>query len=157
MRMKLYLMRHGDYVADVLQTGGPLSDKGRNDITQIAKFIAPLHLSVTALFHSNKLRAQQTAELLKESIKATRGTQIHQKIAPNDEAKEFANEIIDADETIFVVSHLPFLARLVSVLVVGNEDCDLVTFEPGTVVALSQVETRRFTIDWVLTPQLFSA
>ncbi len=39
-----------------------------------------------------------------------------------------------------VVGHLPFMGRLVSHLVAGSEDADVVAFQPGTVACLERAD-----------------
>ncbi len=52
-----------------------------------------------------------------------------------------------------VVGHLPFLDRLASVLVAGDEDAHVVRFRNAGLVALAETEGG-FAVSWVLLPEL---
>lgn len=153
--MKLYLMRHGEYMTEDLQHTGALSKKGTNDINLIANFLKPANIHVSNIFHSGKLRAQQTAEIMATSIIAKEPLQARNKLDPQDDVTAFIDEIIDWEQDLLVVGHLPFMGRLVSKLVVGNENKEIVAFYPGTLVCLERIENSPWIIDWVLFPDLF--
>ena len=56
------------------------------------------------------------------------------------------------DGTMFV-GHLPQLGKLVSYLVVGDENSDIVKFTNAAVVCIEQDESG-FYIDWLLKPSM---
>jgi phosphohistidine phosphatase len=53
-----------------------------------------------------------------------------------------------------LVGHLPFLEKLASVLLCGNEDAKLVLFRYGAIVCLEQKEDKAWAVLWVLTPEM---
>jgi phosphohistidine phosphatase len=53
-----------------------------------------------------------------------------------------------------VVGHLPFMAKMVSYLVTGNEDSNIVAFKPGSVVCLQQDAEEHWQIQWMLRPDI---
>ena len=65
--MKLYLVQHGDALAKDIDADRPLSEKGQSDVKRIASFLAG-RMEVSRVMHSGKTRAQQTAELLADSM-----------------------------------------------------------------------------------------
>lgn len=153
--MKLYLMRHGDYVMDMAQQMDVLSETGKNDIGKMADFLTRFNLRVSNILHSEKFRAKQTAELIAQGVTSAEAPQPHSGLQPNDEVAAFANEINQWREDTLVVGHLPFMGRLVSQLLVGNEYKEIVDFQTGTLVCLEQIEQDRWLLNWVLTPSLF--
>jgi phosphohistidine phosphatase len=54
-----------------------------------------------------------------------------------------------------VVGHLPFMARLVSHLVVEDEDKPLTAWQPGSIVCLERADHTHWQINWMLRPELF--
>lgn len=152
--MKLYLVRHGDYVTSGPQQQDVLSERGINQIQQLANFLLPLSIRVARSFHSGKNRAQQTAELLAPSIHCEQPMEARNGLNPNDDVVAFANEITSWEEDRFIVGHLPFMSRLVSYLVIGNENKEIVTFQTGTLVCLEAIDTKRWVIQWIIQPNL---
>jgi phosphohistidine phosphatase len=153
--MKLYLARHGDYTLN--STGvDVLSERGTNDITYVAKWIKPMNLAVSHIFHSGKNRAQQTAELLAEGFICEEGPVSHAGLNPNDEVATIVSEVLIEENNMLLVGHLPFMDRLVSLLLTGQDSKNIINFQTGTLVCLSQIDQFRWVIDWVLTPSMFS-
>jgi phosphohistidine phosphatase len=52
-----------------------------------------------------------------------------------------------------VVGHLPFMAKLVSHLVTGDDSPTLVAYQPGAVVCLELIE-KDWQINWMVRPEL---
>jgi phosphohistidine phosphatase len=53
-----------------------------------------------------------------------------------------------------VVSHLPFMGKLASRLVAGDEAASVVMFTPGTVICLERGEQGSWSIAWMIRPEL---
>jgi phosphohistidine phosphatase len=53
-----------------------------------------------------------------------------------------------------IVGHLPFLEKLASLLVCGEESARVVLFRYGAVVRLDQKEDRSWAVRWILTPEM---
>jgi phosphohistidine phosphatase len=153
--MKLYVARHGDYSMEMAQQMDVLTENGINEMTVLANFLSPLDIHVSNILHSGKFRAQQSAEILAKGFHCEQAVQLQAGLNPNDDVKAFANEISHWDTDVLIVSHLPFVGRLISELVTQNENHNLIDFKTGTFVCLEQLEHTRWIINWVLTPELF--
>jgi hypothetical protein len=57
-------------------------------------------------------------------------------------------------EDLMLVSHLPFLEKLTSFLLCGDENVRLVLFRYGAIVCLEQTEDKRWAVRWILTPEM---
>jgi phosphohistidine phosphatase len=147
--MKLYLVRHGEYVPNAT---GPLSGKGREDIQHLAAAVRCMGMAAANIFHSSKLRAKQTAEILSQALFENQPIELHPGLNPDDSVITFAHEIAALDQDILVVGHFPFMPRLVGFLVVGNENKEVIDFQPGTLACLSKIENDRWIIEWVWRP-----
>lgn len=150
--MKLYLARHGAYHLDVVQGLDALTEQGTNDIKQLVSLLKPWQLSVASILHSGKHRAQQTAELLTEAFHSAKPPLVHAGLKPDDDIADIVAEITHSDEDMLIVGHLPFMGRLVSQLLTGNDAQEIVNFQTGTLVCLSQLDKTHWMIDWVLAP-----
>lgn len=151
--MKLYLVQHARAASEQVDPQRGLTEEGRGEIEKVAAFIKPLNLCVDYLWHSGKKRAEQTAEILAESIKIKILT-IHDGLGPNDDVKVFKNEVVSAGSDIMVVGHLPFLSKLASLLLAGAESANTVAFKNGGIVCLKYSEENQWQIDWVVIPEL---
>jgi phosphohistidine phosphatase len=159
--MHLYLVQHGTAVPKDEDPARPLSDSGRLSIQKAASFLARSQLDISGIVHSGKLRAAQTALLLAETLGPGRVVEeCLYPIGPNDSIdllydaiESGPTEQIASDK--MVVGHLPFLSKLLSRLVCGDELETVVHFRPGTIVALERGGNGDgWSIDWVLKPEL---
>ena len=152
--MRLYLVQHGDAVSKEVDPERPLSDQGRADVERMASFLGKTGMQVSRVLHSGKKRAEQTAELLAASVGAGGGLEKTLGIAPLDPTEAFAKAIAEWTEDTMVVGHLPFMGKLVSHLLVGEEAALTVAFCPGTVVCLERGEGESWSMDWMIRPEL---
>lgn len=153
--MKLYLARHGEYRIDDVIAGNPLSEQGKAAIAALAQFLQPLHMEVDAIWHSGKLRAKQTAELLSKAFICQQAIQEQPGLNPLDDVDEFAHHLhLWEENDLLLVGHMPFMSRLIAKLLVQAEDKELVRFQPGTLVCLEKNAGTDWVIHWVLGPFL---
>ena len=152
--MKVYLVRHGDAVSSDVDRQKPLSKQGRADIRKIASFIRPLGISVEHIWHSGKLRAAQTAEILAGAVDVERNCSTRDGLAPNDDVTTIADELEAYDKDLMIVGHLPFLAYLTSLLLAGSETTDVVVFDAGAIACLDRRDPGQWQINWMTTPGL---
>jgi len=154
--MKLYLVQHAKAASKEIDPQRPLTEEGLRDIKKVAEFIKPLDLSVDYLWHSGKKRAAQTAEVLAGVIKVNKTLTGRGGLGPNDDVNVLANEFVSAMDDIMIVGHLPFLAKLASLLLTGSESADTVVFKQGGIVCLNRCEEDKWQIDWMVTPELLA-
>ncbi len=150
--MKLYLVQHGESVSKDVDPGRPLSAHGENDVKQLAESLRVSGLTVNKVLHSSKMRAHQTAEILGEALLISGEVEVTDGINPNDPVQGFSIRAHKFKHDTMVVGHLPFMAKMVSYLVTGNEDADIVAFKPGSVVCLQQDGEEHWQVQWMLRP-----
>jgi len=137
--MRLYLVQHGEAVPEDVDPDRPLSDIGRADVSRVAGFLAEAGVPVDRILHSGKTRARQTADAFAAALAP--GAVVAQTeggIVPKDPTDWLAEAAAAWTDDVLVVGHLPFMGRVVSRLVAGNEDAGVVAFTPGTVVCLER-------------------
>ena len=155
--MRLYLVQHGEAVSKEVNPDRPLSDNGRRDVERLAAFLAKCGVQVACVVHSGKTRATQTAGLIAAALAPGREVQMLQGLGPEDPAQPLANQIGSWMSDKLVVGHLPQLGRLVSWLVVGNQDHDIVSLRPGSAVCLEREEgASHWRLLWMLRPGMLS-
>lgn len=151
--MKVYLVRHGEAVSSQSNPQRPLSEQGRADIRKVASFIKPLGISVEHVWHSGKLRAAQTAEILADSIKAEKGCSEHEALGPDEDVTIIVDELDAYNTDLMIVGHLPYLAYLASLLIAGGETADVAAFDAGSIACLNRSDPGRWRIEWMITPK----
>lgn len=152
--MKLYLVQHAKAAPKEIDPDRSLTEEGLRDIQKVAAFIKPLNLQVDYLWHSGKKRAAQTAEVLAEAVKLDEGVTARDGLAPNDDVTALANDLAAATEDIAIVGHLPFLAKLASLLLAGSESVNTVAFKNASIVCLTRSDENRWQMDWMVIPEL---
>ena len=151
--MDLYLMQHGEAKAESEDPARPLTERGRQEVERVARHAARLPLGVALVEHSSKLRARQTAEIVASCLEPRPRVQERPGLAPNDDPGDLARALQDASEPRLLVGHLPHLARLASLLVVGDAARPILAFRMGALVALKR-EAEGFRLRFVLPPEL---
>ena len=152
--MKLYLVQHGDSLEKESDPERPLSAKGIKEIEMLAEFLSTRMPMVSTIFHSGKLRAKQTAELVALKISSNNGVQKLFGIEPTDPIAPMAYEIESWSEDTMLAGHLPFMSKLVSKLTTGDESIPIVNYEPGSIVCLEKIIEKKWLIQWMLRPTL---
>ena len=153
--MRLYLVQHG--LAEVLEgeTERSLTEKGRADLARIATFIdAQAGFSVTAIYHSGKLRASQTAALLAHHISSSGGMVETDGLEPTADPGIWATRLTMRYEDIMLVGHLPHLSRLAAVLLTGKTAPEVVTFQNSGIVCLERDIDREWSLRWMVIPEI---
>ena len=148
--MEFYLVRHGEAVSQTVNGQRPLTPGGRRDVARIGRAAAQRGIQPSQIFHSGLLRAQQTAEILSESLGRVEGVQELVGLRPDDDPMIAKAELESSTVSLMLVGHLPHMSRLASFLVAGDADRELVEFAPATVLGLSY-EDYRWKILWKLT------
>ncbi len=154
--MKLYLVQHGHAVSKEQDPQRPLSEKGIADLNKMADFIKPMNIAVDYLWHSEKKRAIQTAEVLAEVIEVNEDIRAREGLNPNDDVNVLEKELRSIDGNVMVVGHMPFLGKLASLLLSGSEAAGIVRFQQGGIVCLSCDEESGWQIQWMVVPEILS-
>jgi phosphohistidine phosphatase len=150
--MRLYLFQHGESLEKEEDAHRALSEAGVADVERMAAFLARAGVKASRVLHSGKTRARQTAEIVAQSMT---DTTLHPLfgIDPLDDVLPIADIVEDWNEDTAIVGHLPFMARLVSYLTVGDPKSEITAYEPGSVVCLERGE-HGWEIEWMLRPSL---
>ena len=154
--MKLYLVQHAKAASKDVDPQRPLTEEGRRDIQKVSAFIKPLNLSVDYLWHSGKKRAQQTSEILADVVEVRKEMAAHDGLAPDDDVKALKDELMSDRQDIIIVGHLPFLSKLVSLLLTSSESSNTVAFKNGGIVCLDYSDDNQWQLDWMIIPELLA-
>jgi len=151
--MRLYLVRHATAQPDHQNPRRPLSERGRQEVAKIAEFIRDKNVKIGALWHSTKLRAIQTAEILAPALQIDQGVLQREGLSPNDPIAPIQKEIETCRSDLMIVGHLPFVSLMASKLLTGNSGSDIISFYAATIVCL-EGEGDNWRLAWMITPDL---
>jgi len=154
--MHLYLVQHGAAKSEAEDPHRGLTNEGRRDVERIAKFLAPLRLSLDRIEHSGKLRARQTAEIFAAYLRPAEGTHEIAGLAPHDDVEPVRARLQQESKNLMVVGHLPHLSHLASRLLGLERNRAVVRFQMAGVVRLDRDEAGQWEVRWVFPPELLS-
>ena len=152
--MRLYLAQHGEACTKEQNPDRPLTDRGAKDIDRIGEFLKQAGVRFDRVVHSGKLRAVQTAERLANAIAPGLELETSGLINPNDNPKAFDWQSESWNKEILVVGHLPFMAKLVSHLLIENENKFITAYQPGSIVCLEHNSNSNWQLVWMIRPEL---
>ncbi len=153
--MHLYCVRHGEANSADVDPQRGLTDKGKSDVTKVAQFLKQRDLHLSHILHSPKLRAVQTAQLFAEHLGITQVDECDSILDEDADLEAILGVINTLHENTMIVGHLPFMAKLISALVINNEDYfPIVNYPPGAVVCLDHYENGRWIVNWILRPNI---
>jgi phosphohistidine phosphatase len=154
--MNVYLVQHAKATSKEIDPKRPLSEMGTREMRKVAAFIKPLNLKVDYLWHSEKTRAIQTANTLKEAIKINKVVNSRNDIGPTDDVTKLAKELQSATDDIMIVGHLPFLSKLASLLLTGSESANIMSFKNAGIVCINRSDEKLWQIEWIITPEIIA-
>lgn len=120
--MDVYLMRHGEAVAEAEDPRRPLTRRGRDQVERVCRRAVVDGLRVSQVLHSGKLRARETAEILAHCAEPAAGVREIEGLDPRADPFIAKAEIEVRDKTVVLVGHMPHLGRLASLLLTGEPD-----------------------------------
>lgn len=153
--MKLYLVQHGQAEPKQVDRERPLTATGRTEVLRVAEQLRSAGVTVSAVEHSGKTRAEQTAAILSRAL-AEGALARRDGIAPNDPVAPLVAAASELERDLMVVGHQPFMGRAAAALVVGRDEPPVVRFQPGSVACLARQDDGSWVLDWFVVPALAS-
>ena len=152
--MRIYIVRHGQAASSDADPQRGLTQAGRAQVEKVAEYLKSRNLSVDCVWHSGKTRAEQTAQILAEAMTVKEGVTAHVGLSPNDYVGLIRDEIESAGQDVMIVSHLPLVGILTSLLLTGSQSAWLIGFREATTACLERPSDNHWQIEWVVTPQI---
>lgn len=149
--MSLFLVQHGKNLPKDVDPEKGLSDEGKNDVERMAAAARERGVGVSAIKHSGKKRARETADIFAEALNPSKGVQVMEGLAPMDDVTKMD---LTGDEDVMLVGHLPFMEKLTSYLIAGSPDrSPVLKFQNGGIACLNRdAEADAWFIKWTLFP-----
>lgn len=153
--MKLFCVRHGEAFSADEDPNRALTPKGNDDVARVANYLKTQDVHMDEVLHSQKLRAKQTANIFANALSVDQINETDTLLDAEGDVTPLADMIPGMSGNVMLVGHLPFLYKLISELVINDENnYPLVNYPPGTVVCLEYGENQRWVISWILRPDL---
>lgn len=152
--MQLYVARHAEAENEARGGERPLTEAGRQDARRVARALAAAGVSVAQVWHSPKLRARETADLLAGAVGAGAGLEERADLQPLSDPSSALDAVREADGPVLLVGHLPHVERLASLLLTGDDAAEVVDIPPGGVLRFVSGEGRDWRLTWFVTPGL---
>ena len=150
--MRLYLVQHGEAKSEAEDPERSLTIRGEEETRKISDAAKKLGIRPSRIYHSGKKRAEQTAGIIAEAFGLS--VQLGQGLNPNDDVRPWVERISGEAEDLVIVGHLPFLEKLASVLVYGDERAKAVMFRYSAIVCLEKKESGRWAVDRIIKPEM---
>lgn len=151
--MLLYLVQHAESLSKEEDPTQSLSEKGIETIKKVAAYAAKLDIKAHQIFHSGKLRAMQTAQVMADYIKTEKGVSETDGLIPMDDPQIWFERISEMREDIMLVGHLPHLARLSALILCGDKDKNIIDFKRAGIVCLKRFENGNWLVQWMIIPE----
>ncbi|MDX1673945.1 MAG: phosphohistidine phosphatase SixA [Longimicrobiales bacterium] len=151
--MQLYLIQHGKAKSKDEDPDRPLTEEGRREVETVMLLMMQ-YGAITApeVLHSGKRRAAETAEIVGRKLDAS--VEEADGLQPMDDPGVWEERLIDREQDVVLVGHLPHLPKLASLLLSGDEEAELVEFTNGGVVCLRRDDEGRWALRWSIPPSL---
>lgn len=137
---KIILGRHGLSTSTLENPERPLAIAGRQHAEQMSSWLDGCGYEVEEIIHSAKLRARQTAKIFGSRL-GLHAAHVREVagLKPHDHPAPVADNIEVDRRSIMIVSHLPFLNRLASLMLVGDPERIQFQFSDAGVLILARV------------------
>jgi phosphohistidine phosphatase len=147
---KLYFAQHGIAVNKNDDPERPLATDGISQTKAIAKQLRQSDIPISAIFHSDKLRAQQTADIFSSILNPASVSEL-KYLSPNSDPT-LIGQSFTINNALYI-GHLPNLEKIVSSLVTGDAESNIIKFQNSAVIGLEKSGSH-YQIDSYLTPKL---
>ena len=161
--MNIFILRHG--IAVERGTKGfekdsdrPLTPKGKRQLRKSAAAMRKMKLRFDLILSSPYERAKRTAEIVSVELKLKKRLKFSDLLKYESEPVELLGQLAElkpAPKNLLLVGHEPYLSRLISWLVTGNEDMAMDLKKGG----LCKLEAEKLRVGkcaqlaWLLTPK----
>lgn len=151
--MKAYFVQHASALSEDEDPKRPLSETGRKEAKATAKFAKSAGVTLGRIWHSGKNRAAETAEILADQLKPALGVRSSEELGPIDDVRDWAGRLVEMDHDVMLVGHLPYMERITSMLLVGDQDRKIIECHNAGIICL-EYKADQWVVRWIVTPDL---
>ncbi|MFH1701178.1 MAG: phosphohistidine phosphatase SixA [Candidatus Zixiibacteriota bacterium] len=153
--MRLYLVQHALAKPKDEDPDRTLSEEGLSELSKIMTFLDHnTRLNISAIFHSGKTRALQTAEIFHAQLRPQPKLMESHGLGPMDSPEIWKEKANNLDDDAMIVGHLPHLSRLISLLICGVPDIPIICFYNSGIICLNRDNGSNWQFDWAVIPEI---
>ena len=141
-KLMIYLVHHADAVPPNVDAMRPLSDRGRAAAQLLAFDASRLGVRPESIWHSGKLRSRQTAEIFWRACNPFASLSVERGLQPTDPPQWMRDRFFGETRELMAVGHMPNIARLLRILLGGEDESSDVGFPMNGMVALEPKDER---------------
>ena len=152
--MLIYLIQHADALSEEENPARPLSEAGMRDISKVAAYLSRVNVRVNQILYSKKLRARQTAEVIAKNLTLNSYKELNESdgLLPLDGPSAWDDRLKYLTDDLMLVGHMPHLGKLAGLLLCGDADRNIISFQTACVVCLERGEKALWSLRWMITP-----
>lgn len=151
--MKFYLARHAKAASKGNDAPPEITPDGIIETRSIAKRILnDYKVKLKKIYHSPKLRAKQTADIFGEYLMPQNGITETRGLLPNDDTSYWEERLLQEDDSLMLVGHLPYVSILTSRLLNKDKKDSSFTFMNSIVLCFSRDNENSWKIEWNMSP-----
>ena len=147
--MEIYLVQHGACKSKEEDPERSLTEVGKEKIAAVCQIACRFSINPKRIEHSTKKRARETAAIISRTFSITDFTLEVEGLAPMDDVKSYWEHLVNPDG-LMVVGHLPFLSKLASLLITGDENDQVISFSQGAINKLISEDGEKWTVELVI-------
>jgi len=150
--VKLYLVQHGLALPESIDPDRALDEKGIVQTQKMGEFLRTQEIKVSSIWHSKKLRALQTAQIIAQYLDNAELLETGD-LNPEKPVEPMVKELTKQHKDLLVVGHLPFLQKLCGKLLAGSNKLEMIAFRNSGIVCLEEIDIWK--ISWIVNPNLY--
>ena len=151
--MHIYITRHGNAISTLEDPNRPLSVKGIESINLLAHYFKSNDITPTSVLHSSKIRAQQTAMIISDTLSCSINSM--DGLLPNDPIEPIVEYINSLSRSTLFVGHLPFVDLLLSNLIINDPHNSIAAFQAGATACIEKAYPGKWVLNWFVDPNFF--
>ena len=151
---RLYVVRHADALPGPDDAIRPLSKKGRKQSAVIGAFLRRIGVWVDAVWQSELLRAQQTAEIIAKEMRSKNSPLTIQGLGPDDSISALHKRLDAFNGNLMIVGHAPSLPALIPSLLGLARQRQIIDLKKGGVVCFETDESGKWILLWCVEPDI---
>ena len=151
---KLYVVRHADALPGSNDETRPLSKKGRKQSEVVGTFLKRIGVSVDAIWQSELLRAQQTAEIITKKMRSKKVPVTVNGLGPDESVWALRKRLDGFNGDLMIVGHAPSLPSLINSLLGLGRQRQVVDLKKGGVACFETDEHGTWAMLWCVEPDI---
>jgi len=146
----VYFVQHGIASTQEIDENRPLSEMGAAEVYKVADYLKQHQVIINKIYHSGKLRAQQTAVIFSQQLGNVDVAPLN-GMNPNDPPVMLIEQL--NEDGAMYVGHLPQLQRVAADLTGCTAHNSAIAFKNAGVLCM-EINNGCGTIKWFITPQI---